>query len=57
MKVLACNCTAGCSSMQCGCRKNGVECLAACGDCQESGWDNSVRVLDDLDGDDCYDSL
>ena len=33
MKVIRCNCTTNCSSRQCTCRKNGLKCVSACGNC------------------------
>lgn len=34
LKVIRCNCRTGCNSMRCSCRKNGIECSTACGECR-----------------------
>ena len=34
LKVIACNCTGDCSSLNCGCRRGGYSCTYMCGECQ-----------------------
>ena len=34
LKIIRCNCKTGCSSRQCTCRANGLECTNACGVCR-----------------------
>jgi len=31
--------------MRCGCRNNGLKCSAACGDCQDTGCQNTTMVM------------
>ena len=40
LKMVHCNCSAGCSTMRCGCRKHALECTRACGNCQDADYDN-----------------
>ena len=40
LKIVRCNCNSGCNTMKCGCRRNGLKCSTACGNCQESVCDN-----------------
>ena len=49
LKMVHCNCSAGCSTMRCGCRKHALECTRACGNCQDGDCDNMAhkRVSDD----------
>lgn len=53
--MVYCNCTTGCTTKRCRCRKTGVECNSGCGSCQngESQCTNTTKV-DDSDVD--YDS-
>ena len=34
LKVITCGCTTDCGSLQCSCRKNGLKCTLACGNCK-----------------------
>ena len=34
LQVILCNCKSGCGSRQCTCRKNGLDCSTACGQCR-----------------------
>jgi len=34
LKVIRCNCKTGCYSLRCICRKNGLDCSMACGECR-----------------------
>jgi hypothetical protein len=34
LKKVKCCCKAGCDSVWCSCRKHGLMCSAACGDCK-----------------------
>ena len=37
LKIIHCGCETDCSSMRCGCKKNGMRCTYVCGSCQEEG--------------------
>ena len=40
LKVIHCNCSGGCKSAQCSCRRYGLPCTAACGPCKVDNCDN-----------------
>ena len=40
LKIIHCNCSRGCKSSRCGCRRYGLPCTAACGPCQTENCDN-----------------
>ena len=40
LKIIHCNCSAGCKSCRCSCRRYGLSCTAACGPCQTENCDN-----------------
>ena len=46
-----------CGSNQCSCRRNGIQCVPACGDCRGMGCKNSSRGMEDdtTDSDDSSD--
>jgi hypothetical protein len=45
LKIIHCNCTTGCSTARCGCRKYGLPCTADCGSCQEQTCENSGQEI------------
>lgn len=47
LKVVRCNCTTDCNSRRCTCRKMGLECSVACGECRGTSCSNSSAVEDD----------
>lgn len=51
LKMIHCNCTGGCSTLRCSCRKHGLNCSRVCGPCQEGHCDNmdEEAVSDDED--------
>ena len=52
LKVIACNCSGDCSSLNCGCRRGGYSCTSLCGKCQIKECTN-VEILietEDVDG-------
>ena len=51
LKMVHCNCSSGCSTMRCGCRKHALECTRACSNCQNGDCDNMAYkpVSDDED--------
>ena len=40
LKIIHCNCSGGCKSCRCSCRRYGLPCTAACGPCQTENCDN-----------------
>ena len=46
LQLIRCNCSSDCSSMRCICRKNGMPCSAACGQCRGSSCTNSSNTVD-----------
>ena len=53
LKVIHCNCSTGCVSLMCSCRKSGLDCTTGCGPCQDGCCENMhSRILLDYDGDD-----
>ncbi|KAG1681449.1 hypothetical protein GQR58_011839 [Nymphon striatum] len=40
LQMIHCNCSGGCKTLRCSCRKHGLECTSACGHCQDSNCDN-----------------
>ena len=51
LEVIHCKCKTGCTTLKCTCRKNGMDCSAACADCQ--GMCANMPVLSaDIDSDD-----
>ena len=47
LKVIACNCTGDCSSMNCGCRRGGYPCTYMCGKCQLNECTNANFPIED----------
>ena len=53
LKVIHCNCLAGCKSSRCSCRHYALPCTAACGPCQTQNCDNPNNTQDiDIEEDD-----
>ncbi len=54
LKVVRCNCTTGCVTLRCSCRKYGLTCAGACGICQTDYCENldSASLWDDEADDD-----
>ena len=54
IKMIHCNCSEGCNTLRCTCRKHGLQCTSACGHCQDGKCDNMTNdpVVDDDDDDD-----
>jgi hypothetical protein len=40
LKIIHCNCTSACKTLRCSCRKYGLSCNAACGQCQVNECEN-----------------
>ena len=43
LEIIRCNCKADCSTQRCYCRKNGLDCSAACGACKGVSCTNSPK--------------
>lgn len=54
LKVIHCNCSKGCQTSRCSCRRYGLPCTAACGPCQTDNCDNpsNTQEIDIEDEDD-----
>lgn len=46
LQLIRCNCLSDCRTMRCICRKNGMQCSPACGQCKGSACTNSTTALD-----------
>ena len=44
LKTIRCNCTDRCDNGRCTCRKNGLQCTPACGNCKGSSCLNAPQV-------------
>ena len=51
LQIVRCNCQTDCSSRRCTCRRHGLECSPACGQCKGTGCTNS-GTLSEEDADD-----
>ena len=53
LKIIHCNCSGGCSTFRCTCKKHGLICSRVCGPCQEGHCDNMSEeaVSDDENSD------
>jgi hypothetical protein len=51
LKMIHCNCSAGCNTLRCTFKKHGLDCTSACGSCQEGNCDNMILepILDEDD--------
>ena len=54
LQLIRCNCSSDCRSMRCTCRKNGMQCSPACGQCKGSSCTNSSNTVD-YEGEDSED--
>lgn len=46
LNIIRCNCKTNCDTKRCTCRKNGLECSVACGECKGTGCTNSSKTVD-----------
>ena len=53
LKIIHCNCSRGCSTLRCTCKRHGLTCSRVCGPCQEGHCDNMSEeaVSDDENSD------
>ena len=49
LQVVHCNCIVNCDTRRCSCRKHGLECSAACGECRGVGCTNSMTSEDNFE--------
>lgn len=47
--VFRCNCKTGCDTRRCTCKKHGLECSPACGECKGFSCSNSPNPSNDID--------
>ena len=40
LNVIHCNCSVGCRTLRCICKKHGLDCTAVCGPCQDGNYEN-----------------
>ena len=52
LEMVKCNCSAGCSTQRCTCRKPGLECSAVCGVCKGQSCSNFAAPDPDDSNDD-----
>ena len=50
LRFTSCNCNGDCSNRRCSCKKNGVQCISACGSCKGISCKNGLH--DDEEGED-----
>jgi len=51
LEMIVCNCKTGCATLRCTCRRSGLECTMACGECHGSCSNASVMEESDSDED------
>ncbi|KAG1670130.1 Sodium-dependent multivitamin transporter [Nymphon striatum] len=56
LKIVHCNCTIACTTQRCTCRRYGLPCTSACGQCQLESCENPKNFLP-MDQDDTEDTL
>lgn len=52
LRMIRCNCSSDCASTRCTCRKHGIECSPACGQCRGTACSNSHNQVDHDDSQD-----
>ena len=53
LSVIRCNCKTDCSSRRCSCKKHGLDCSSACGECRGVGCSNSPVISQEFNSEDC----
>jgi len=51
LEAIRCNCKSGCETQRCGCRKFGLDCSLACGECKGMHCSNVIKPIIDSDSD------
>ena len=49
MHIFRCNCKTGCESRRCTCKKHGLQCTPACGECKGLSCSNSPKPFSESD--------
>ena len=49
LKLIRCSCATDCASARCTCRKHGMKCSTACGQCRGTLCSNANAVMEDRD--------
>ena len=49
LRVVRCNCQTDCNTLRCSCKKHGLTCPIACGNCRGSGCVNSSQLEEEVD--------
>lgn len=57
LKIIRCNCSGKCDKKTCTCRKNGLPCTTACGQCKGISCMNGLPIESQDDGDDAEHDL
>lgn len=52
LEAIHCKCKTGCNTLRCSCRKNGLECSAACSECRGGCGNSSIYEYDATDSED-----
>lgn len=52
LRTIKCNCGGRCDKRNCTCRKNGLHCISACGQCQDISCLNALQVETEEENDD-----
>jgi len=52
LNMIRCSCKTKCATSRCGCKRNGLPCSAACGECQISGCDNTPSTVNECNDSD-----
>lgn len=56
IELFRCDCKTGCNTMRCTCRKHGLQCTSACGNCKGLDCTNSPVIIDtEFDDDELHD--
>jgi len=45
LRLIHCNCSNGCNTLRCSCKKHGLNCSPVCGPCQHLNCDNMIEVV------------
>ena len=49
LRIFRCNCKTGCESRRCTCKKHGLQCTPACGECKGLSCSNSPKPFSESD--------
>lgn len=54
LNMIRCTCTKNCTTLRCGCKRNGLSYSTACGTCQNNGCENSSYEYGESDENDLF---